>query len=133
MKFDQMLGSDSCPYEFNLELEKGTKYPGKPPYPELLVLSNDTAHVREIRWQRVVVRASIPETGKMDNVQIMRLVAVLEGGQEMEMSRIALPVDIENDTPEDPTTCAACHGKIPHGAGTKHEVKWYHTGRCLLE
>lgn len=130
MRFHEMLGSVSCPFEFNLNLKKGQTFPGKPPYPQLVVLENDIAHVREIRWQILRIRASTPETGKIENVQIMRLVAVLEGGQEVEMQRVALPADVVEEIPADPTRCAACGGKLPHGSGIEYDGAWYH-GTCL--
>ena len=130
----KILGPD-CPYEFSLGLKKGAKYRGKPPYPELLVLSADDTHVREIRWQRIVVRAESPETGKKESVQVMRLVAVLEGDVEMEMSRIALPAKVvEEQEKADPTTCAGCGTKIPMGAGVQgDDGLYYHAGRCYQE
>jgi len=131
MKYHEMMGSDECPYQLSLDLEKGTQFPGKPPYPQLTVVSNETAHVRELRWQNLVVKAMLPEIGKREDVRIMRLVAVLEGGEEIELSRVALPADVVEELPPDPTTCASCGCKIPIGAGVLVERKYYHHG-CVV-
>lgn len=133
MRYDQLLAQPECPYEFSLGLEKGTKYPGKPPYPQLLVLESQDVHVREIRWQRIVVRAESPEVERKENVQVMRLVAVLEGGGEMEMSRMAMPIEVDEKPDADPTKCAACRTAIPPGAGVLgDDGLWYHRDRCYF-
>jgi hypothetical protein len=126
MRFHEILSSSSCPFEFSLKLKKKDRFPGKPPYPQLIVLDNVVTHVREIQWQMIKVRASVPESGKMEDVQIMRLVAVLEGGEEVEMQRVALPADVVQEMPVDPTRCGACGGKIPPGAATVKDGVSYH-------
>lgn len=131
MRFYEILGRTDCPYEFGLDLKNATVFEGKAPYPRLVVLNNETIHVRSIKWQVLDVRATMPETQKLENVRIMRLVAVLEGGGEVEMSRVALPADVVDDIPADPTKCAACGGKIPVGSGVRgDDGKYYHRGMC---
>lgn len=131
MRFHELLGRQDCPYEFSVGLEQKTVYEGKPPYPRLIVLDNDSVHVREIRWQVLTVRATMPETGKTEDVRIMRVVAVIEGGEEVEMSRVALPADVVQDIHADPTRCAGCKGKIPVGARVQgDDGRFYHVGRC---
>lgn len=132
MRFYDMLGSAECPYNFKLDLSKGTQYAGKGHYPRLTVLGNESVHVREVKCQVILVRAESPETGKTEEVQIMRMVAVLEGGTEMELSRMAVPSDIADRTKGDPSICTSCRGRIPHGAGTKVDDDWYHYG-CVSE
>lgn len=130
-KYHEMLGAADCPYEFSLEVSEGTVYRGRPPYPDLTVLSVDDSHIRELRWQRILVRADNFEM-KSEDVQIMRLVAIIEGGGEIEMQRVAVPAELMPEEPSDRAKCVACGDRIPFGAGIEVDGKWYHEGRCYL-
>jgi len=132
-RYHEVLGSPEAPYPFDLKAEKGSQWHMRPPWPDVVVLSNTTVRVREMQWQRLVVRASAPESNKSEDVQVMRLVAVLEGDQEIEMSRIALPAEVDGDEPTDPTKCAVCGRGIPAGSGVEINGHWYHVLTCTCE
>jgi len=131
MNFVDLMGNSEAPYQLSLELEKGSKFKAKPPYPDVEVLHNESVHIREFKWQRLVTRVSTPETGKVEEIQVMRLVAIMEGDVEIEIQRIAMPADVEEDVPVDITTCAGCGGSIPFGQAEEYEGKAYHRGRCI--
>jgi hypothetical protein len=131
MRFHEVLGSPEAPYPFVLRPEKGQQWHARPPWPDLVVLSNTVIRVSQIEWQRVVVRASTAENSRTEDVQVLRLVATLDGGAEVEMSRISLPAEIEGEEVVDPTKCAACGRGIPAGAGTEFDGRWYHTLSCM--
>jgi hypothetical protein len=134
MKYCELLSQDVQPYEFALGLEKGASFPGKPPYPEIVVLLNNTVRVRELQWQHLLVRASSPEVDRTEDVQIMRLVAVLEGGTEIEMQREAIPADVLELVEADPSRCAACTRPIPPGGAVVDENgRHYHRNTCWRE
>lgn len=129
-----MLASIEAPYEFTLGMGAGTRFPARPPYPDLAVLEADDVHVRRVVLQRVVVDASAPEDqGAKEHRQayeVLRLVAELEGGAEMEIHRTATEVSGSKDRPIDPTRCAACNRPIPHGEGITASGRAYHR-RCI--
>jgi hypothetical protein len=129
--YERILGSIDCPYNFNLKLKGGETYEGKPPYPKLKVINSEQTFVREIKWQRILVRASNHESEHTEDVQIMRLVAILEDNTEMELSRVAVQAEMLENKTADLSKCESCGKNIPVGAATLYEGKAYHTGRCI--
>jgi len=133
--WDELLGSIQAPYDIQLGLEPGTRFPARPPYPDLAVLEVDNVHVRQIVLQRMVVEATTPEDAGVASeprktYEVLRLVALLEGGAEMEIHRTAVEVKGTDDRPIDPTRCAACNRPIPYGEGVTVDGRAYHQ-RCV--
>lgn len=126
-----VIADMKSPYEFRLGLQVGAKFAARPPYPDLDVIGVEEVYVRRILLQQLVVSTSVPEDGgAVEHLEVQRLVAELEGGAEVEISRAARPLE-RQEIPVDKTTCAACRKAIPHGEAVEHKGAAYHRGRCI--
>jgi hypothetical protein len=133
LRYEELLDSPECPYQFSLENKAGDECPGKPPYPAMMIISSTSTHVREVRLHSMRVRLHTPETESVQDMEIVRLIAVLEGGGEMEVSRSSFPAEIVDNRPSDPTRCAACGKEIPPGSGVAYKGSMYHRATCFVE
>lgn len=132
-RWEEWLASAHCELAFTRDLKPGATFPGRTPYPEVTVLQAAVTHVRELVSHTMRVRALVPESGQEEDYIVGRLVAILEGGDEVEVARTAIPAAVADAMPEDPTRCAACGRAIPPGAGATHDGRAYHAGSCLRE
>ena len=124
-------GSDS-PYIMKLGQEAGSQFQAKPPFPDANILECDEVYVRRMVLQRTVVRAFTPGENGARDIEVVRLVAELEGGDELEIFRTAdeMTDPVPSPANADKARCAGCHGNIPHGDGIPHGDDVYHE-RCL--
>ena len=127
----RMFAEQDSPYELNTKLEPGTRYEATPPYPDVTVTQSDVIHVRELVYHTVAAELRDITTENKQNISIGRLVAVLEGGDEVEIHRVVLPADVEEEG-VDLSVCGSCGGKIKIGGAHMHEGRAYHH-RCLRD
>lgn len=125
----RLFAVEDSPYELNTKLEVGTKYEATPPYPDVTVKESSVLHVRELVYHLLGVELRDIGTDKKEDVSIGRLVAILEGGDEVEIHRTVLPSNVVEDG-VDLSVCASCGGKIKIGGGKMYEGRAYHD-RCL--
>lgn len=107
-----MIGAPDSAFEMRLGLTKGTQWGAPPPYPEVVIENAKETHVRRIVLQDLVVNASEPETEDSAYIHVQRLVAELEGGEEIELSRITTPAKQENAPALPSNVCRACETPI---------------------
>ena len=120
---------EAGPYQFALDTKAGRQYCPEDPYPAIRITAVRDARVREWRWQTLTGRAGSPPDDRA--VRVLRLVAVLEGGEEVEVQRVAavltecaqVPMHAEG-------RCPACGGVVPEGTGVSLEGTQYHLG-CI--
>ena len=111
MSWCQMISSDCHTIDIPLGLESGSRWETKPPYPDLFAIDVKETQVRRVVLHEVVVAAEMAETEESGVIKITRLVAELEGGNQIELSRVAEPAS--SDEAAAPTdVCNACNGKI---------------------
>lgn len=126
----EMIAAQDSDVQFVLGMEKGTAWETKPPYPDLEVAEAKDIHVRRIVFQDQLIRASMPETDESGYIRVARLVAELEDGQEIELSKTAEPAS--DDSPANPgNICCACETLIVDESEiVLYEGKPYHR-RCM--
>ena len=127
----EMISASDSRFDFELGLdpEKGVRWRGEPPYPDLKLRECKEVQVRRFVSQTMVVTASVPEDSDQTELIIDRLVAELEGGRQVELVRTARPAEREEVL--DPDVCRACEGKIVDKSETvMHEGEPYHR-RCM--
>lgn len=106
-----MIVADCDTIDIPLGLECGSKWNTKPPYPDLLATSVQEIQVRRIVFQEIIVAAEMTETDENGFIKITRLVAELESGNQIELSRVAEPASSDEAAmPND--ICNACNGRI---------------------
>lgn len=132
-RWEDLLGDIGAPFEFKLGLQPGARYQAPPPYPDVEVVSVEEVYVRRIVLQRLHVSAASPEDQVEQALEVVRVVAELEGGDEVEMARTASPYVEQRPRPVDIARCAGCGKPIPHGEAVVHEGEAYHRGRCIVE
>ncbi len=126
----KLIGNPDGPFDIELSTEPGTVFKSRAPYPNLEIISIDSADVKHIVHQTVRAKAEIPgEDAKLD-VVIGRLVAVLSGGEEIEIDRVAIPTE-SVVSEADITMCAACGKNIPLGGHVVVDGKAYHKLTCI--
>ncbi len=117
-------------YQMDLNMEDGTRWESKPPYPDMEVLSTSTTHVRRTVLQDVSVEVRADERQKIRRYIVRRLVAELENGEEIELQRFVIPATELPEDSIDLTICGSCGGRIPDGDAEVHEGVAYHR-RCM--
>lgn len=126
----KFIASSDSPYEFQLNTPIGAEFRVPPPYPDLIVEQSVHVGVNRLVWHVVAVKAEDAARDKKEQHRFGRLVAVLEGGSEIELYRA--PWDDEIDEPPiDMTRCGACRGNIPDGAALLLSGVAYHV-RCVM-
>lgn len=132
-RWADVLGDVAAPYDLKLGLEPGTRFDARPPYPDVRILDVEEVYVRRVVLQRMLVAAFTPEDdgSPKEQLEVLRLVAELEGGEELEIHRTARPLE-PKEVPADKGKCAACGVAIPHGEAVETEDGAFHP-RCVAE
>lgn len=126
----EMIAASDSKIEFPLGVEKGSVWQTKPPYPDLMAVDVEEIQVRRFMFQRLSVVARMDETDEEGHVQVSRLVAELENGAQIELSKIVEPVT-NSEPSEDDNICRACD--LPIVDETEkifHDGRPYHR-RCM--
>jgi len=126
----KMFGSPDVPYNFPLDLEGGETYAAKPPYPDLKVEHAEILYPRRIMIQQVELVASAAERDREEDIRLTRVVLETEAGEQIELSRNAIPLKDVGDRIIDMSVCDACGGDIPEGQVEVIDDKAYHL-RCV--
>lgn len=130
LTWSEMIAAQDSVIQIPLGVEKGSQWETKPPYPDLEAIAVKEKHVRRLVMQDITMMASMSETGEEGLIRVVRLVAELEGGEEIELSKSATP--ISSDEPAEPDyKCRACGAMIVDDSECIiHEGKPYHR-RCM--
>lgn len=109
----EAIRSQATEYAFSEGLATGEVLRAPAPAPVLEVLATATLAVKEMRIHSVQVRAA-KTVDDPDGVPIhvLRLIAVLEDGDEVEMLREAVAGESDHSEEGGTPRCAACDGNI---------------------
>jgi hypothetical protein len=123
MKLVEQLSRPDSPYDFSLDLEQGRVLEGDSEYPDLEIEDVKTSAVKEVKVQVFRLKETCGERA----VIMRRLVAVLEGDQEIDVGeRFAIDASFV-DNQADTSKCNACFKEIKRPQDlVMHEGKAYH-------
>lgn len=125
-KWIEFISADDSPYEFTLGLEKGTIWQGEDPCPNMQLTENKELHVRRFVMQKMKIVAGEGETALLN---VDRLVAELEGGSEIELSRTVYRNE-DDVIKKDENICESCGERIRTDDKVEIDGCFYHS-RCV--
>ena len=99
---------EQAPLPFALGMSPGEELQVGAPHPSFVVGGTSEAFVRHIVWQIVDGLATPAGGGEGAQVRVCRLVAVLEGGGEVELQREVIPAEALTDAEVQACACLAC-------------------------
>jgi hypothetical protein len=130
--FQTLLADPDSPYPIESDIQVGYSLLGRAPYPDITVLDNKIVHVRQLKYQVLMLEASDESQTRVEHVRIGRLVAELEGDAgEVEVQRFLLPTEAEAP-PVDTSRCAACLMSIPEDEAIVVDGEAYHQ-HCYIQ
>jgi hypothetical protein len=123
MKLVEKLSRPDSPYAFALDLEPGDVLGGDSEYPDLEIEAVKTSEVKAIKVQVLRLKDANGDSA----VVMRRLVAVLDGDQELDVGeRFTIDASFV-DNKADTSKCNACNREIKRPQDlVMHEGKAYH-------
>jgi len=131
--YQTLLSDPDAPYPIECDMPIGYSLIGRAPYPDITVMDSKIVHVRQLKYQVLLLEAADEDQTRVEHVRIGRLVAELEGDAgDVEIQRFLLPTD-DDPAPVNLSRCAACLMQIPEGEAVVVDGEAFHRHCYIVE